>query len=182
MQRGNMLHLTRDQIQSATQEVTPWGINLDVDFGVFDRLEIYVRGEVSSTRPLRKWYKPWVTEDIPVRTFRRLVLILKQKPHKRLGKYADTKNVILKYFKDIPKVDLEMLLPGGRPKMPALDRGKLGASMAAVGFWVKIAGDFRNSPRFFFNNPLALYGRWRGPGIATSSTQATGGPGKTPAV
>ena len=36
---------------------------------------------------------------------------------------------MLKIFKDIPKVDLEMLIPGGRPKM-RFDRGKLGASFA----------------------------------------------------
>src|SRR5262249_18205027 len=135
MERGNFLHLTREQIQAATKEVTPWGINLDVDFDVFERLEVFVRGETTGTRALRRWYKPWITEDVPVRTYKRLVLILKQKPHKRLGTNADVKNVFLKYFKDIPKVDLEMLLPGGRTKMPALDRGKLGASLAsAVGF------------------------------------------------
>src|SRR5262249_6390887 len=73
----------------------------------------------------------------------------------------DVKNVFLKYFKDIPKVDLEMLLAGGRTKMPALDRGKLGASRAsAVGFgaW-KIISDFqRIAEGFLLHNPLALYG------------------------
>src|SRR5439155_18942782 len=82
LQRGNFLRLTREQILAATQEVSPWGINLDVDFDVFERVEVYVRGEQPSTRPRRVWFKPWVTEQIPVRIYRRLVLILKQRPHK----------------------------------------------------------------------------------------------------
>jgi hypothetical protein len=159
--RGNFKKLTRDQIEAATGEISPWGLNLDVDFAAFDRIEIYVRGEIQGTRSLRKWYKPWVTEEVPVRIFQRLALIIKQRKHKRLSKYADTKNVMLKIFKDIPKVDLEMLIPGGRPKMPTFDRGKLGASLAsAVGFiaW-KIWSDFASiAESLIQRNPLALYG------------------------
>jgi Protein of unknown function (DUF3754) len=159
--RGNFRKLTHEQIEAATNEISPWGINLDVDFGAFDRLEIYVRGEIPGTRTLRKWYKPWVTEQVPVRVYQRLALVIKQRRHKRLSKYADTKNIMLKIFKDIPKVDLEMLIPGGRPKMPRFDRGKLGASFAsAVGFigW-KIWNDFASiAESFMHRNPLALYG------------------------
>src|SRR5260221_6416238 len=113
LQRGNFRRLTRDQIQAATQEVSHWGINLDVDFDCFERLEVYVRGEIDGVRPLRIWYKPWRSRDLPVRLYQRLVLILKQCPHRRLGRNPDTESVLLKLFKDIPTVDLEMLLPGG---------------------------------------------------------------------
>jgi len=161
VQRGNFKKLSREQIIEATREVSRWGINMDVDFGVFDRFEIYVRGDVRSKRSIRRLWKPWVVEEIDVPTYQRLALILKQRPHKRIGKNADTRSIFLKLFKDIPKVDLEMLLPGGRPKMPALDRGKLGASLAsAVGFSVwKLAHDFGSLTNLFLQkNPLALYG------------------------
>ena len=161
LQRGNFRKLSRSELLAATQEVSPWGINLDVDLSAFDRLEIYVRGESQGIRHLHRWYKPWVIEEVTVRLFQRLVLILKQRPHRRLSRRADTKNVILKIFKDIPTVDLEMLIPGGRPKMPRFDRGKLGASLAsAVGFsaW-KIWSDFGSiAESFVHRNPLALYG------------------------
>ena len=41
--------------------------------------------------------------------------------HNRLPEDADTRNVFIKLFKDVPQMDIEMLLPGGRIKMPALD-------------------------------------------------------------
>jgi len=157
LSKANFRKLTRDQIEAASQAVSNWGINLDVDFDCFERMEIYVRGEMNGTRPLRVWYKPWVTQDVPVRIYQRLVLILKQQPHRRLGKSADVKNVMLKFFKDIPTVDLEMLVPGGRLKMPRLEKGKLGASLAsAVGFgaW-KVISDFS---ALSVTNPVTLFG------------------------
>ncbi len=161
LQRANFRKLSHDEIAAASREVSAWGINLDVDFSAFDFVEIYVRGESRGVRSVRKWYKPWVTEEVSVPMFRRLALIIKQRPHKRLGKSADTKSVYLKIFKDIPTVDMEMLIPGGRPKMPRFDRGKLGASLAsAVGFiaW-KIWSDFGAiAQSFVHRNPLALYG------------------------
>ena len=36
--------------------------------------------------------------------------------------------MFLKIFKDIPKIDLEMLLPGARMQMPGMSRLKLGGS------------------------------------------------------
>lgn len=161
LQRANFKKLSHDQIEEASKAVSAWGINLDVDFSCFDRLEVYIRGEVNGTRPLRVWYKPWITEERSVRIYTRLVIILKQRPHRRLGKNADVKNVLLRLFKDIPTVDIEMLLPGGRMKMPALDRGKLGASLAsAIGFagW-KVFNDLSQlTMSFVQKNPLALYG------------------------
>ena len=161
LQRGNFRRLSRQQIQAATREVSAWGINLDVDFDCFERLEVYVRGEIDGTRPLRIWHKPWKTREVPVRLYQRLVIILKLRPHRRLGRNPDTKSVLLKLFKDVPTVDLEMLLPGGRLKMPTLARGKLGASMfSAIAFagW-KLASDIGTfSVELVQQNPLALYG------------------------
>jgi hypothetical protein len=39
---------------------------------------------------------------------------------------VDTDNVYLKIFKDIPKLDVPMLLPGARVRLSRLDRGRIG--------------------------------------------------------
>jgi hypothetical protein len=57
--------------------------------------------------------------------YRRLVLILKLRPHPRLGPGVDTEHVFLKVFKDIPRMDVDMLLPGARVKLTKIDRGKI---------------------------------------------------------
>ncbi|HEX3313673.1 MAG TPA: DUF3754 domain-containing protein, partial [Gemmataceae bacterium] len=41
----------------------------------------------------------------------------------------DAGEVHLKYFKDIPQADIEMLLPGARPRMPRTYQLKLGGSL-----------------------------------------------------
>src|SRR5205085_11836719 len=143
LERANFKHLSRDAILEATRGVSDWGLNMDVDFDVFERLEVFARGDVLGTRTrrkLRNWYR---LEEVQVPVYQRLVLILKQKPHKRLGPKADCDNVYLKIFKDIPKLDLEMLLPGARLQMPGVQRLKLGGSIAgSVGYVVyKIAAE-----------------------------------------
>src|SRR5262249_35080317 len=83
----------------------------------------YYRGDTVGTRTARRWWKLWTPEEVTVPVFVRLVVILKQKPHKRLGKEADTRSVFMKIFKDMPKPDIEMVLPGTRIKLTKLDRG-----------------------------------------------------------
>jgi hypothetical protein len=127
-----------------------------VDFDVFERLEVYYRGDSLGERTVRQWRNWYRLTTVPVPMFRRLVLILKQRSHKRLGPNADTRNVFLKLFKDIPKMDVEMLLPGAETRMPGLQRGKLGVSMAStVGFVVwKVAQEINR----VLANPWAFYG------------------------
>ena len=43
----------------------------------------------------------------------------------RATRNLDTQDVFIKLFKDIPKMDLEMLLPGTRVKMSLIDRIKI---------------------------------------------------------
>ena len=64
-------------------------------------------------------------EEVVVPEFNRLVVVLKQKPHRRLGSEADTKSVFMKVFKDLPKTDLEMVLPGTRIQLSKLDKAMI---------------------------------------------------------
>ncbi|MGH7222874.1 MAG: DUF3754 domain-containing protein, partial [Gemmataceae bacterium] len=77
-------------------------------------------------RRRRRWYNPYGSAEAEVPIYRRLVLILKLRRHPRLRGPIDTDNVYLKIFKDIPKLDVVMLLPGARVHLSRLDRGKIG--------------------------------------------------------
>jgi hypothetical protein len=126
MERANFKHLSQDDINAALEGASDWGINMDVDFNVFERLEMFARGDVMSKRSRRRWQSLWRLEETKVATYQRLVLILKLRKHKRLGRHPDTERVYLKAFKDIPKLDLEMLLPGARVYITKWDRSKIG--------------------------------------------------------
>jgi hypothetical protein len=123
LERANFKQLTMAEIQAALEGASDWGINMDVDFGVFERLAVYVRGDTVGKRSRRKWQNLWRMEEASVPIYQRLVLIMKLKKHRRLGDDVDTDDVYLKIFKDIPKMDLEMLLPGAKVQLSRLDFG-----------------------------------------------------------
>jgi hypothetical protein len=161
LERCNFKRLTREDLQKATEIASDWGVNMDIDFSAFDYLEVYVRGDSIGQRYLRRWPRFWKLEPVKVPVYQRMAMILKQRKHKRLGPGANTRGVYLKLFKDIPKVDIEMLIPGGRLKMPGLARGKLGATMLGTGGFVgyKIFTEMGVMVQgFLLRNPLAFWG------------------------
>src|SRR5262249_6070337 len=68
-------------------------------------------------------------QPVEVPIFRRLVLVLKLKPGRLSGPGVSSEHVYLKLFKDIPRIDVDMLLPGARVKLFLLDRGKIGVGL-----------------------------------------------------
>jgi Protein of unknown function (DUF3754) len=132
MERANYTRLTREKLEEVMQGSSDWGIDMDVAWDAFDKVEVFYRGKGFGKRARRSWRKLWRREEITVPTFSRVAVIFKQKPHKRLGPDADTANVFLKLFKEIPQMDIEMLLPGGRIRMPRIERLKLGGSLTST--------------------------------------------------
>jgi Protein of unknown function (DUF3754) len=123
LHKANYQPLTKSEVIRIIQGSSHWGLEMDVDWSVFDHIDLFYRGDVHDRRPLRRWWKLWFKEVKIVAEFNRLVLVLRQRPHKRLGPAADTNSVYLKMFKDMPKPDLEMVLPGSRVKLSKLDKG-----------------------------------------------------------
>ena len=124
LDRANFRHLNRQDIEPALHGGSDWGVHLDTDFGVFDRLAMFARGDIRKTVSRRRWQNFYRLEKIDQEVYQRFVLILKLKPHRRLGRDVDTTSVYLKIFKDIPKLDIKMLLPGSRVRLPSLTREK----------------------------------------------------------
>ena len=136
--KANYTQLPRPELERVMQGASDWGVDMEVCWDCFDRLDVFIRGKGFGKRVKRRWYPPFRTETVSLPTFGRVVVVLKQRPHRRLGADADTVGVFLKLFKDIPQVDVEMLLPGTQVKMPLLDRFKLGSTVtSSVGYGYK---------------------------------------------
>ncbi len=132
MERANFTQLSREQLQQALQEVaTVAGVSTHVDLGMFEHLDIFVRGDVMGRMHRRTWKNLWRKEEYHVPLYQRLVLIVKLRPHKRLDRDIDTSRVYLKIFKDIPKVDQDMLLPGARVRMTRMDKALIAYPLVA---------------------------------------------------
>jgi len=136
LERGGFHRMDRAEMEATMQGASFWGIEMDVCWEVFDRVEVFVRGRGITWRTRRPWYRFFKVQDVELPTFRRVVMIMKLQPHKRLGRNADTVNVFLKIFKNIPTMDVEMLMPGTRLRMPKLERGKLGGTTFATFAWL----------------------------------------------
>ena len=157
-------HLSAEDLQPACQGASAWGLRMDVDFRVFERLAIFVRGDTLQKRRLRVWRKGYRIEEREVPIYQRVVMILKLRPHKRLGPQIDTDRVYLQLFKNIPQLDINMLLPGARVRMNYLDRGRVGLPLLsglALTLW-QIMQDIASAALTFFNdfirfNPAAIW-------------------------
>lgn len=125
LERANFKRLSQVDIHKALEASSEWGLNLHVDFNLFDRLEVFARGDTVERRFRRRFRRLLRQEEVQVPIFQRLVVILRLRSHKRLAKHADTESVYIKIFKDIPKMDLEMLFPGTQARMSLTDRVKI---------------------------------------------------------
>jgi hypothetical protein len=125
LERANFEHLTRGDIKQALAATSDWGVQLSIDFDMFDRLEVYARGDVVSSKTRHRWRKLYRAEAVDVPIFQRLVVIFRLHSYHAIDGHLDGKTIHIKIFKNIPKVDLEMLLPGSRVKMTLVDRSKI---------------------------------------------------------
>lgn len=132
-----------------------YGLNLEVDLGAFDALEIYFRGATRRKHVRRNVKRLYLTkEEFDVPIFQRLFILFKLKPeatriaeimtqkacsreaaekaYKRiralLPPEINTDYVYLKLFKNMPRTDLEMVFPNTRVRFRMLDKLKLGVT------------------------------------------------------
>jgi Protein of unknown function (DUF3754) len=120
--RGNFVRLAEEEIGAALEDRSHWGLNLTVDFELFDRLDLYCRGDTLGTRYRRRLRNRFRLEEVQVPIYQRLVVIFRLRPGRRYSKILDTEDVYIKLFKEIPKPDLDMLLPETKVKMTLVDR------------------------------------------------------------
>lgn len=138
MEHAQFKHLTLEEIEPALRRGSDWGLPMDVDFRVFERLAMFARGATVQTRVRRRWRSLWRTVAVEVPIYQRLVMIFKLRPHPRLDRAARTDCVFFQIFKNIPQLDITMLLPGARVRLPFWDRVRIFLSLAgglAVVVW-----------------------------------------------
>lgn len=123
--------LTREELERAIEIGCQWGVRLDVDFSLFDQLEIFARGYRTVTITRRRWQNLFFLETIELPEFHRLIMVFRIRPQtrseiKRRGEQPfNTNCVYLKTFKNIPETDLEILLPGSQIRLTHFDKAKI---------------------------------------------------------
>ncbi|MFO0878041.1 MAG: TMEM143 family protein [Gemmataceae bacterium] len=131
LNRAQFRHLSRQEFEPVLQNASEWGIRMQVDFSLFEHCAVFVRGEEFQTRKLRSVWTFFQEQDVDVPIYRRLVLLLKLRGDPGLGPTIREHHVYLKLFKEIPRADVDMLLPGARVRMNLMDRGKIGFGLVS---------------------------------------------------
>lgn len=125
LQRANFRKLTSDELEYSLQTHNESGVEVRANLDIFDRLEIYVRGDVIGKKALRKWIRWGQPKEVEVCTYQRLVVMFRLKAGAQSNQPVDPSAIVLKLFKNIPKSDIEMLLPGTTVRMTLFDQGKI---------------------------------------------------------
>ena len=101
---------------------TEWGVPLHVDFEVFDLLLVYARGDIIGSRVKRRWRQMFRKVDVEVPLYQRVVVLFKLREGSRTEDQLEPAMLHLRMFKNVPKVDIDMLLPGTRVRISWFDR------------------------------------------------------------
>jgi hypothetical protein len=131
LERARYHRLTRDDITPTIHAHSDWGVLVDVDFHIFERLVIFARGDAVERRRIRKFRNRYREQEVDVPIWQRLVMILKLRKHPQLAPHINTEKVYLQLFKNIPKLDITMLLPGARVRMSRVDRSRIGLPLVS---------------------------------------------------
>jgi hypothetical protein len=120
--------LSRDELERMIKLSSRAGVKLQVDFDIFERLEIFARGYRLVEVKQRRWQNFFRERTITLPEFHRLILAFRLRggeafEKRKVDKTMSSDAVYIKNFKNIPETDLEILLPGTRVKFSTLDRG-----------------------------------------------------------
>lgn len=125
LSRANFTRLTAREIDEASDAAGEWGVRVRVDEEAFDSLEVWGRGDIIRRRTRRRWRKGFRREVAEFPVYQRLIVMLRLKADSDVEAYGPPGGIYLKLFKNIPRRDMNMLLPGTRVEMTLFDRGRI---------------------------------------------------------
>lgn len=125
LKRAAYTPLDHDQIQQCAGVASQWGVPLHVNFELFERLVVYARGDIIGTRVKRRWRKLYRREAVEVPIYQRMVVMFQLREQDRSMEQLDDGSLHLRMFKNIPKQDIDMLLPGTKVRISGVDRVKI---------------------------------------------------------
>jgi hypothetical protein len=144
LERANYVRLDRHVIEEAMEHAGRWGLNFQVNFDLFETLELYACGDTVEKEKVPARLFGWIRErEVEVPVYQRLALLVRFRVDAEVPAFVDKECVYFKLFKDVPKADLEMLIPGTEPRIRPLDGLKIGLPLLlgmATCLWKLILG------------------------------------------
>lgn len=115
----------RADIEKCVGVASHWGVPLHVDLDLFEELVVYARGDIMGTRFQRRLRKMYRMEAFEIPVYQRMVVAFRLKSELQGDEALSTEKMHLRMFKNIPKEDVDTLLPGARVRISGLDHVKI---------------------------------------------------------
>ncbi|MCO8121038.1 TMEM143 family protein [Stieleria sp. TO1_6] len=126
--------LTQDDIEKCVGVSSHWGVAMTANFTLFRNLAVYTRGDIIGRRckrGLRSFYR---MQMVDVAIYQRLVVLFQLNDDHDRGETLSAGDFHIRIFKNIPKQDVDMLLPGTSVRLSKLDRAKV--IVPSLGGWL----------------------------------------------
>ncbi len=124
-ERANYEEIPRSTLEEACKVSSLWGVPIHVDLNIFRHLNVYARGDVVGKRELRALRNLYRGELVDVEIYRRLVVLFQVLPEMKIEGEGQADRYYLRMFKNIPKADVDMLLPGTKIRFGWFDHTKI---------------------------------------------------------
>ena len=143
---ANYRRLKPSEIQETLNAASHWGVRLKIRFSSFRRLEVYGRGDIVTKRLKRDWRRMFRWQECDVPIYQRLFVLFRTKELQSFPELLDPECIHIRMFKNIPKLDVDMMLPGSQIQLSWTDTSKIGiptlwglfmlASKLVKSFWL----------------------------------------------
>jgi hypothetical protein len=117
--------LSQEDLEQCAGIVSQWGVPLHVDFDLFERLVVFARGDVIGTKLRRRLRTMYRRESVSVPIYQRMVVLFQLRTDDKSDERLAASTLHLRMFKNIPKQDVDTLLPGSRVRISGVDHIKI---------------------------------------------------------
>jgi hypothetical protein len=127
MIKANYNEVSEQNIERALVAESIIPVSLEINFEEFETYKVYYQGQSNGKSKINSII-PFLKKEVEYEYYNRVVFLFKVKELSYLN--SKTKNssilrpgkVYLKYLRNIPKLDLEMIFPNPKPKMNLIDK------------------------------------------------------------
>jgi len=165
LKNANYRLLSQQEIEESLRLASQWGVRMRVKFELQDWMDVYARGSAIGIQTQRHWRNYFRKRPQEVPVYSRLAVIFRPKPNH--PQKFDSRYVYLRLFKNVPRKDIDMMLPGAGIQMSWLDHSRIvlpSLYTAVITLWRILRNVF----------VLALFGVFKTVGIALLVVFAVG--------
>jgi hypothetical protein len=156
---GNFEKVSNENLHAAMEEEGIFPVSCVIDFDAFEYYEIYYQGTRTSKDEIKTWI-PFKSKEIEFKLYDRIVFFYKVKNQEffesnpKKIKPGIPGKIYIKFFRNIPESDLEMMFPNPKPEMKFIHKMQIFLPLLA-GFGVLIQKTIIG-PKFYNTgtNPL----------------------------